>query len=96
MHAQQAPKQSACCSIVEEALVSAGNIKPGMTRADIEKNFVMDGGLNFNATSFYTYRECPLIKIRVDFSTWTPGGEDSPKDIVKSVSEPYLQYPVRD
>jgi len=97
MHAQRAPERSACCSIVEQALASVDNIKPGMTRADIEKNFVMDGGLDFGLTSIYTYKECPLIKIRVDFSTGTPGGgSDSPKDIVKSVSKPYLEYPTKD
>lgn len=95
--AQTNNQQAPCCSIVEQALASVNNIKPGMTRADVEKDFVLDGGLDFIGTSIYTYKKCLLIKIRVDFSIAKPGKNvDSPNDVVKSVSQPYLQYPIRD
>jgi hypothetical protein len=93
----QTASERSCCSIVEQALSSVGRIKPGATRADVERDFTLDGGLDFGPISVYTFKGCPLIKIRIEFTKGSPGAAtDSQSDVIKSISQPYLQYPVRD
>ena len=88
-----------CCSIVTSALQAVDHIKKGMSRAEVEKEFRTEGGLFTREETFYVYRKCPLIKIKVTFER-DPSYKDfatgSPKDRVLSVSQPYLQYPVMD
>lgn len=88
---------SSCCSIVEEALKDVAKIKPGMTRAEVEVMFTHEGGPDFLIQTFYVWRRCPYIKIKVSFTLSDPTGrKESSSDVVKSVSTPYLQYPVTD
>lgn len=96
--AQQA-NDSSCCTVTAQALDAAQRIKKDMFRADVEKDFLLDGGLFSREQSVYTYRRCPFIKIRVSF-TLDPSSKDfsqgSPRDVVQAVSLPYIDYPVRD
>jgi hypothetical protein len=88
-----------CCSLVVKAINAAERVKPNMTRSDIEKEFREDGGLSFSGESIYVYRPCPFIKVRVTFATEVPGKTplvESPADVIRSVSQPYLEYPHND
>jgi hypothetical protein len=70
-----------------------------MFRSDVEKEFSLDGGLFSRGQSFYVYRKCPSIKVRVTFEldpTYKGFATGSPKDRVQSVSKPYLELPVMD
>ncbi len=73
-----------------------------MTRADVEKNFRRDGGLQFfsksSSTTRYVYSKCAFIKIEVKFKAAivNEAGFSSPNDTVVSVSKPYLKYPFAD
>lgn len=73
-----------------------------MIRADVEKNFKLDGGLQFFSKSFsttrYLYSKCAFIKIDVKFKAAAANetGSLSPNDIVVSVSKLYLEYPFTD
>ena len=89
---------SGCCQLVHEAMDAAQNIKPGMTRQDVEKRFRKDGGLIFPVETRYTYDECSSIKIDVDFKpSGTSGpGNFNPSDVVVRVSKPYLEGPFAD
>ncbi len=76
-------------------------IKAGMTREDLLKVFTRAGG--FFTTSrlagTYEYKESPYIKVDVEFSK-APGEDndtvENPKDIIQSISKPYLAPPVYD
>lgn len=95
---EQRPKgPSSCCSIVEEALHDVSKIKPGMKRADLAAMFTTEGGLDFHIETIYVWKTCPYIKIKVSFALENSTAlKDSPSDVITAVSEPYIQYPVRD
>ena len=69
-----------------------------MTRAEVEKKFTPDGGLQAYLTTRYTYLKSSLIKIDVKYKAAVESktGFLSPNDIVVSVSKPYLEYPFTD
>ncbi|HSA92808.1 MAG TPA: hypothetical protein VLE48_07340 [Terriglobales bacterium] len=96
--AQSQDSQEQPCRLIAQALEAAKKLKPGMLRADIEKDFQLDGGVSFRTQGRYLFRKCPYIKIDVNFdlegATETP--ILSPKDRIASVSRPYLEYPFAD
>ena len=87
-----------CCSAVEHALQVAGRIQKGLLRAEIEKEFVADGGLNTRQQTRYSLRVCPEIKVDITFVLDKAVGsfEGSPNDAVSAVSKPYLEYQIKD
>jgi hypothetical protein len=93
------PSPASCCSVVESALDSANSLHRGMKRSDVEKDFVLDGGISTATVANYVYRQCPTIKIEVGFERVGADGQfarGGPNDIVKYVSRPFLDYPVKD
>ena len=86
------------CGVIEDALQETGKLKPGMTRDKVEVSFVLDGGLQFERTSRYTFRKCPSIKVDVEFAERGAGSpkEFSATDRVVKVSRPYLEPPAYD
>jgi len=94
--AQPTAANKPCCSIVEQALSAVSAIKPGMTRADVERDSIEDGGAQFfGQPTRYVYRRCTKIKIDVDFAAHDPAtsrGTPDPQDRIKSVSRSYLEY----
>jgi|SRR5271165_2661799 len=86
------------CSIVEQALAAHRDIKPGMLRKDVEKNFNYDGGLNFPDHGRFTFRGCPSIKLEVEFEPAPDRGNAliSPNDTVRTISKLFIDYPTTD
>jgi hypothetical protein len=74
-------------------------IKVGMTRADLLKVFREEGGVSTRTQRQYAYRECPYIKVAVEFeregNTEAPFPEKGEDKIVK-ISRPFLEWPVID
>jgi hypothetical protein len=76
-------------------------LKPGMTRADVLRQFTEEGGLWIRTQRTYVYRGCPYIKITVKFSP-VPGTENDtavkelPQDKIAEVSQPFLAGGVYD
>jgi hypothetical protein len=70
-----------------------------MTRRDLEEMFVSDGGMSTRDRQTYVFRDCPYIKVDVEFSpangSNTPAGPN-PQDVIKMVSRPYLAQPRAD
>jgi hypothetical protein len=98
-NAQQSNQSSQCCSIVSDALEAVGRIKKDMTRADVAKEFLQEGGLFSREQTVYTFKMCPYIKIRVTFSpdpNYKGFSDGSPRDVVRSVSKPFIEYGVSD
>jgi hypothetical protein len=100
------PNTANCTAGEHEAWISRATtemqtIKVGMTREDLLKVFTRAGG--FFTTSrlagTYQYKQSPYIKVDVEFSE-APGADnhtaESSKDIIQSISKPYLAPPAFD
>ena len=90
----QSPDDKAHGQWLEERYKEATSIKPGMTRADLMKLFMEDGGFQGGHARPYVLKSCFLIKIEVKFDR--PYGFDSrsmPDNEFKivEVSKPYLE-----
>ena len=79
---------------VRQSLAEMQKIKKGMTRADMERLFVPDGGLQVYGATRYVYRECPFFKVDVEFER-APNSPRSggPRDRIVKISKPYLEQP---
>jgi len=70
------PDRGHDCAMVQEALSRSREIKPGMTRRDVERYFAPDGGLQFPNRGVYVFSSCRYLKIEVDFDL-KPSGKAS-------------------
>jgi hypothetical protein len=80
-------------------LEAASKLRVGVARADVEKDFELDGGMTFQDKATYTYRRCHYIKVDVEFQKRDvpPNTEAfSEGDTVVKVSGLRLAYPVTD
>jgi hypothetical protein len=97
--AGQGEKGDSCRSVIDRAMNDVSHLKPGLTRADVERMFYPDGGIqSFHGPTRYIYRPCHSIKIDVEFAPARAdeGLQGSAEDGVKSVSKPYLENPFFD
>ncbi len=90
---------------VADALERMETVKPGMTRADLRRVFAAEGGLSTGLRRTYVFREWPYFKVDVEFE---PVGrppqdqdgrvtlEESPGDVIKGISRPYLEWSIAD
>jgi hypothetical protein len=86
------------CVVVQEALSDYQRLKPGMTRKDIGKDFVPDGGVQFFGSTRYVYTKCVLLQMTVEFSSSQTGSTapPSPDDKIVTVSNLIVTYPAKD
>ena len=74
-------------------------IKPGMTRTELSKVFITEGGLSTATHRTYVYHDCPYVKVDVDFTPSDPKQaplEERPTDIITHISKPYLDWSIGD
>jgi len=86
--------QVACnsCSIAIEVLSAVANLKPGMTREQIEKEFQPDDTFGSGPIKRYVYKKCAYIKIDIDFDLVDANAvKDNPEDRVVKISKPYIE-----
>jgi hypothetical protein len=88
---------------IRQVMHSISTIKPGMTRKDLFAIFAEDGGLSIRTRGRYVYKQCPYIKVEVEFELvdkehGTVSGMtlEDPADKIVRVSRPYLEYPFMD
>jgi hypothetical protein len=91
----QNPNDQAHQQWLEARYKEATSIQPGMTRAELNKVFLEDGGLQTNPPSRYALKSCYLIQIEVKFDKASgaangSGADDEIKII--EVSKPYLEH----
>lgn len=84
------------CEFVMDALTAAHNVRVGMVRADVEREFEFDGGISVPVRATYVYRRCHFIKINVDFTMKEGATTASSTDEIERISAPYLAFPVSD
>ena len=102
-HSQRAQQQPT--EWIAKILKEMEKIKPGMTRADLLKVFTTEGGLSTGLNRTYVYRECPYIKVDVEFEPVGRPARDAEgrvtlveadEDVIKKVSKPYLEWSILD
>ncbi len=84
-------------AVAEDALNTIKGLKLGDSRAQVERDFQMDGGMTFAPQTRYRFKKCPFVKVDVDFSgPNTDKGDISPTDKITGISRLYLEYPFSD
>ena len=84
---------------IASVMDSINTIKPGMTREDLLKIFTTEGGLSNRRHRTYVYKQCPYIKVRVDFEAAVNADDvlaEMPEDRIVEISMPFLQYSIGD
>lgn len=77
---------------VSNVLLWTATIKPGMTRSDLLRVFTREGGLSTRTHQTFVLKQCPTIKVDVEFSISGNEAEDK----ITQISKPYLGYGVYD
>jgi hypothetical protein len=90
---------------IAKSLREMEKIRVGMTRADLLKVFTIEGGLSTGLNRRYVYRECPYIKVDVEFEPVGRPARDAQGrvtlieadgDVIKGISKPYLEWGIVD
>ena len=94
---QDQTPDASCRNLLEKALLDQAHVKVGVTRREIEKYFLPDGGAQFPSSTRYVYPKCPLVHMDVEFQAKGDVKHPfSPEDIVIKASKLYLDYPLKD
>jgi hypothetical protein len=90
-------KGSDPCSVAEQALEDLQHVKVGMPRSELEKYFVVAGGMTFRDRTKYESRRCDYLEIEVDFKL-DPAVDrsNSPNDAIANISKLFVAYPSTD
>ncbi len=73
------------------------SIQVGMTREQLLKVFMEEGGISQRQHRRYIYRRCPLVKVNVDFApAGAPSGPERPSDRITKISRPFLERTISD
>lgn len=83
---------------IDKSLREMQTVKVGMTRAQLAKVFTTEGGLSTRTRRLYVYRECPYIKVAVEFrpvgtSKKYPHAE-SRNDVITKISQPFIEWSI--
>ena len=84
---------------IAKSLKEIESVKVGMTRVDLLRVFKEEGGISTRTWRRYVYRDCPYIKVDVEFE---PVGEpenkvsQSPGDTIIKISKPFLEWSIMD
>ena len=83
---------------IASVIDAASSIQPGMTRKDLFRLFKEEGGLSTRRRRQYVYRECPYIKVDVEFAAVGDlnSSTEAQEDKITKISSPYLQYAIAD
>jgi hypothetical protein len=71
-------------------------LHPGDSEASLEKMFRPDGGLAAVEERGYVSRRCPYVKVWIKFERPSSSGNSPESLIIRSLSRPYVEYPVND
>jgi len=84
---------------IAKSLKEIETVKVGMTRAELMKVFSTEGGLSTRTQQRFVYRECPYIKVDVEFeAVGEPKNQTllQPEDKIKKISKPFLEWSIID
>jgi len=80
---------------ISECIKRIQSVKPGATRGELLEVFTTEGGISTRSWRTYVYRECPYIKVDVEFKAvdddkW----DEKPGDVITKISKPYLEWSI--
>jgi hypothetical protein len=83
---------------IRENLPELESVRVGMTRGELLKVFMQEGGISTRTWRHYVYRKCVYVKVDVEFAAVgnTDSGEEGPDDKITKISKPYLQFMIGD
>ena len=89
---------------MDQVLKDVSSIQPGMTRGELLRIFMPEGGLATRDGQQFVYRRCPYIKVIVNFHKpddadvdWGNAPEDEWNgDVILSISKPFLESASKD
>jgi hypothetical protein len=83
---------------IDSVMRSILTIKPGATRRRLLRAFMEEGGMSTRTQRTYVYRQCPYIKVDVQFAAVgdNDGSREMLEDKIVMISRPYLDYSVAD
>jgi hypothetical protein len=84
---------------IAKILKDIQTIKVGTSRKQLLEKFTTEGGLFSRTWRTYGYRECPLIKVNVEFEPVGAPEEkhkESHDDKIIKISKPYLEETILD
>jgi hypothetical protein len=73
---------------ISNVLLLTLTIKPGMTRSDLLRVFTTEGGLSTRTQRTFVLKQCPLIKVDVQFTVSLTEANDK----IAQISKPYLDF----
>ena len=103
--AQENQLDSKLTEAIVTSLKQIQTIKPGMTRGQLLTLFTTEGGLSTGLQRTYVYLKCPYIKVDVEFEAVGRPRRDEDgrvtlreddRDLIKTISRPYLQWSIFD
>ena len=72
------------------------SIKPGATRGRLLEVVTTEGGMSNRRGRRYVYKECPYIKVDVEFKPIGDGMLENDNDIITRISKPFLEWSIID
>jgi hypothetical protein len=85
---------------IARAMHEIQGLKPGMSRAELLKVVSEEGGLSTRTARRFAFRECPYIKVNVEFKAVgepdDAAGTASSHDEITRVSAPFLEWSIAD
>ena len=75
------------------------SIKVGMTRGELSKVFMEEGGFSARTSQRYVYRKCGYVKVDVEFAPASANDNaihGRPDDRITKISKPYLEWAIWD
>lgn len=89
---------------IDQVLKDIASVQTGMTRAELLRVFTPEGGLSTRDGQQFVYRRCPYIKVIVNFHKpadadvdWGNAPEEEwTRDLIQSISKPFLEYAISD
>ena len=84
---------------IRENLPELESIKVGMTRGELLKVFMEEGGISARTWQRYVYRKCGYVKVDVEFAPASDKDNtprDRPDDRITKISKPYLELSIMD
>ena len=72
-------------------------VRTGMTRKEVLKVFVEEGGIFSRQGRRYAYRKCQFVHVDVEFTpVGDAGSAEAPGDRITKISKPFLEPSIRD
>jgi len=81
---------------IDECMRRIQSIQPGATRAELLKVFTTEGGISNRLWRRYVYKECPYIKVDVEFRALDDDRHEKTDDVITKISKPFLEWSIMD